>query len=242
MKSCSARFSSSHSGHSTSARLASPNVNELDEPEQERLDGDLAQHREAERHRLAVRCARRGCRPPCARASGRWCGPSSAARRAARRSAIAIAERNIPTMQRHDAGLVGREEADGEHRAEQRPGSASAPMPMMMPSISAAPTRDHQPASAERAAAAPGRPACRTRRAAAATSSRPRSRRAAADGGAANPGSPDSCRGASGPGASGSPEVMPGSRGWSLMARTLSPALDEVRRRAPRARRGPARP
>ena len=61
MKSCSARFSSSHSGHSTSARLASPNVSEPAIAEQQRLDGDLAQHREAERHRLARWRARRGC-------------------------------------------------------------------------------------------------------------------------------------------------------------------------------------
>ena len=49
-----------------------------------------------------------------------------------------------PTMPASSDAKKPTENTDAEHA----PGSASAPTPMMMPSMSAAPTRDHQPASA----------------------------------------------------------------------------------------------
>ena len=65
---------------------ASPNVTELSDADEQHLDGDLAQHRAAERHRLAVGAHDADADRPCGRASCRSSGPSSAARRAARRS------------------------------------------------------------------------------------------------------------------------------------------------------------
>src|SRR5829696_9108435 len=94
---------------------------------------------------------------------------------------------------------------------------ATQPTSRIRPSISCAPTRDHQPASAywpedattgEDAQEPPEAPG---------------------GGGLAypslKPGSPDWCRGCSGGGVRGSPELMPGS---VLMTPTLPPALDEI--------------
>ena len=76
MKSCRARFSSSHSGHSTSRSGAIPPVNAPAMPKRNHLIDDLAQDGEPERDRLRPTSGRRGCWRPSARASCRWCGPS----------------------------------------------------------------------------------------------------------------------------------------------------------------------
>src|SRR5829696_5904501 len=94
---------------------------------------------------------------------------------------------------------------------------AIQPTSRMRPSISCAPTRDHQPASAYRPEDG--------------TTAEDAQEPPDAPGGggleypSVKPGRPDSWRDCSGGGVRGSPELMPGS---VLMARTLPPALDEV--------------
>ena len=115
--------------------------------EQQRLDDDLAQHRPAERHRLPVRPH-----------------DADADRHAPERLAVGPGHHQRRVEQRDDRDREEREHQADDERHDRRPRPtakkpiektepksariSSAPTPTMMPSISAAPTRDHQPASA----------------------------------------------------------------------------------------------